>query len=119
MSNDRLYNRIYALVSQVQSGYVTTYGEIARLSGCNARTVGFAMAALPAGSEVPWQRVINSQGRVSARANGDGMHVQQVMLEAEGVCFDNRQRVDLDEYSWQFPERSYPLLKLLKIRSTL
>jgi methylated-DNA-protein-cysteine methyltransferase-like protein len=102
MSEDRLYGRIYALVLQVPEGYVTTYGELARQVGCTARTVGFAMAALPAGHDVPWQRVINSQGRVSPRADGDGSLVQQLLLESEGICFDGRQRVPLGRYLWSF-----------------
>ncbi len=99
---NRLYERIYNLVRQVPEGYVTTYGELARQVGCTARTVGFAMAALPAGHNVPWQRVINSLGRVSPRADGDGSLVQRLLLETEGVRFDNRQRVALDRYLWSF-----------------
>ena len=84
-------------------GHVTTYGAVARQVGCSARTVGFAMAALPPGHDVPWQRVINSQGRVSQRSDGDGSHLQQLLLEAEGVYFNDRQRVDLERYAWCFP----------------
>lgn len=102
MLNERLYPRIYALVSQVPPGFVTTYGELSRQIGCTARTVGFAMAALPVGHDVPWQRVINSGGRVSPRADGDGSAIQQLLLEAEGVRFDERQQVDLARYGWRF-----------------
>lgn len=98
-----LYPRIYTLVRQVPYGRVTTYGAIARLVGCTARTVGFAMAALPAGHSVPWQRVINSQGRVSPRRDGDGNLVQRLLLEAEGVRFDASGKVDLKVYGWPFP----------------
>ena len=93
-----LYSRIYDLVRQVPPGRVTTYGRIARQVGCTARTVGFAMAALPAGHDVPWQRVINSQGKVSQRRNGDGPLIQRLVLEAEGVHFDAQGRVDLVLY---------------------
>jgi methylated-DNA-protein-cysteine methyltransferase-like protein len=93
-----LYSRIYALVSLIPPGRVTTYGRIARQAGCTARTVGFAMAALPVGHDVPWQRVINSQGKVSPRRNGDGDLIQRLLLEAEGVRFDARGRVDLVRY---------------------
>jgi len=99
-----LYPRIYALVRQVPAGRVTTYGRLAGLVGTTARTVGFAMAALPAGHDVPWQRVINSQGKVSPRADGDGKLIQRLLLEAEGVRFDDRERVDLAEYGWEFPD---------------
>jgi len=100
-----LYPRIYALVRQVPAGRVTTYGRLAGLVGTTARTVGFAMAALPAGHDVPWQRVINSQGKVSPRADGDGKLIQRLLLEAEGVRFDDRERVDLAEFGWEFPDR--------------
>ncbi|MGW8312262.1 MAG: MGMT family protein [Desulfuromonadales bacterium] len=104
MPDDRLYNRIYTLIRQVPRGHVTTYGEISRLAGCTARTVGFALAALPDNHDVPWQRVINSQGRVSARAGGDGSLVQRLLLEKEGVRFDDRQQVDLQRYGWRFQD---------------
>ena len=96
-----LYSRIYDLVRRIPPGRVTTYGRIAREVGCTARTVGFAMAALPAGHDVPWQRVINSQGKVSPRSNGDGDLIQRLLLEAEGVQFDARGRVDLIRYGWE------------------
>ena len=95
-----LYNSIYALVRQIPPGRIITYGGIARHLGCTARTVGFAMAALPSGHDVPWQRVINSQGRVSSRTNGDGDFVQRLLLEAEGVRFDSIGRVDLGQFGW-------------------
>jgi methylated-DNA-protein-cysteine methyltransferase related protein len=104
MSQTPLYERIYALVRQVPAGYVTTYGQIARLLGCSARTVGFAMAALSAQTDVPWQRVINSQGRVSVRADGERHHLQQLLLEQEGVVFDSSLQVDLDRCRWRFAE---------------
>jgi len=99
---ENLYSRIYTLVRQVPAGHVTTYADVGRQVGCTARTVGFAMSALPKGHDVPWQRVINSQGRVSSRTDGDGSAIQRLLLEAEGVMFDAQQRVDLATYRWQF-----------------
>lgn len=97
-----LYQSIYSLARQVPPGYVTTYGQIARLIGCTARTVGFAMAALPAGNNVPWQRVINSQGKVSPRTDGEGNVLQRDLLEVEGIQFDQKGRVNLDKHGWIF-----------------
>lgn len=104
MPDKTLYARIYALVRQIPPGSVTTYGELARQVGCSARIVGFAMAALPAGHDLPWQRVINSQGQVSPRIDGDGHQIQRGLLEAEGVCFDAQQRVDLEKFGWHFAD---------------
>ena len=99
-----LYVRIYALVCQVPSGRVVTYGQIGRLAGCAARTVGFSMAALPGDSEVPWHRVVNSRGQISPRSSGEGAWVQKLLLAKEGVAIDDRQRLDLDEYRWSFSD---------------
>lgn len=79
-----------------------TYGQIAKiLGGCTARMVGYAMAATPEGSDIPWQRVINHEGKISVRQDGDACPLQQQLLEAEGVHFDHKQRVNLKEFRWE------------------
>ncbi len=96
------HERIYVVVKRIPKGKVATYGQIARITGrCTARMVGYAMAALPEGSRVPWQRVINSQGMISARSHSDGDVRQRVLLEKEGVKFDEKGRVDLKVFQWQ------------------
>ncbi|MCF6258271.1 MAG: MGMT family protein [Gammaproteobacteria bacterium] len=97
-----IYQRIYLLVRQIPAGYVTTYGQLGRLVGCSARTVGFALAALPPGNDTPWQRVINSKGQVSTRTDGEGNILQYDLLVAEGLHFDAGQRLDLQRYQWNF-----------------
>jgi methylated-DNA-protein-cysteine methyltransferase-like protein len=93
MNDVSLYQRIYALVKQIPLGEVVSYGTLARMVGTTPRVVGFALAALPEQSDVPWQRVINSQGRVSARKDSDRAILQRALLEAEGVCFNASGRV--------------------------
>jgi methylated-DNA-protein-cysteine methyltransferase related protein len=94
--------QIYAVVKRIPKGKVATYGQISRMVGrCTARMVGYAMAAVPEGSRVPWQRVINSQGMISARTNSDGDVRQRVILEKEGVTFDANGKVDLMLFQWQ------------------
>ncbi len=93
------YARFYDVVRRVPLGRVTTYGSVAREAGLpgRARQVGYAMAALPDDHDVPWHR----RGEVSARAGGPPFEqIQRAMLESEGVTFDARGRVDLDEYGW-------------------
>jgi methylated-DNA-protein-cysteine methyltransferase-like protein len=63
--------------------------------------VGYAMAALPAGLDVPWQRVINSRGEISPRRSGSGHQEQRRLLEVEGIVFDERGKVNLEEFGWQ------------------
>lgn len=111
-SPSALYRNIYASVRLVPPGFVTTYGRIAQLSGCSARTVGFALAALPRGSDVPWQRVINRLGAVSPRTDGEGNILQRTLLETEGLAFDAAQRIDLARYGWGFPQEVDALSRL-------
>lgn len=56
-----------------------------------------------ADSDVPWQRVINRRGEISLHGAGIGSAVQRQLLEAEGVSFDGRGRIDLAEFSWDGP----------------
>lgn len=93
MTSSPLYQHIYALVKQVPLGQVTTYGRVAQRVGTTPRVVGFALSALPEQTDVPWQRVINSQGRVSARGDSERADLQRELLAAEGVGFDLSGRV--------------------------
>jgi len=94
------YERIYRAVRRVPEGRVATYGEIARRAGLpgRARQVGYALHALPGGSDVPWQRVVNARGEVSARAAPEADRLQRALLESEGIVFDPRGRVDLARF---------------------
>ena len=98
--------RVYAWIRRIPRGKVATYGQIAALAGAprNARRVGQALGSAP--GDLPWQRVINAQGRVSARAprpdRGLGAREaeQERLLKAEGVAFV-RGRTDLARYRWR------------------
>ncbi|MCA9983715.1 MAG: MGMT family protein [Anaerolineales bacterium] len=103
------YEQVWQLVRQVPAGLVVTYGQVAQLIGpppavdpaeykaFGPRWVGSAMAACP--PDVPWQRVINSQGKISDRA---GAVQQRQLLEAEGITFVN-EKIDLKRYQWLGP----------------
>lgn len=106
-SRSSAYQRIYAVVRRIPRGRVATYGQVAALAGLpgHARQVGYALHALEDGSGLPWQRVINSRGEVSPRADPFFEPLQRALLEAEGVVFDSRGRVDLRRYRWE-PRRA-------------
>jgi methylated-DNA-protein-cysteine methyltransferase related protein len=97
------YERVYALVRQIPPGNVVTYGQVAALLGTPraARAVGYALRFLPAGTDVPWHRVINHRGQISYRTPIESPLVQRLLLEEEGVVFDAEGRVDLSIYRWQ------------------
>ena len=96
-----VYDKIYGWVKRIPDGKVATYGQIAELTGkCSARQVGYAMAALPHDTRVPWHRVINSQGRISLRSGSEGHQLQRILLEAEGIVFSQDGEIDLAKYRW-------------------
>lgn len=81
---------------------MATYGQIASLAGLagHARQVGYALHALPEQTVVPWHRVVNAAGRISARATPGGELVQRLLLEREGIRLDARGRVALRQVRW-------------------
>jgi methylated-DNA-protein-cysteine methyltransferase-like protein len=60
------------------------------------------MSALDAGSRIPWHRVVNAQGRISARKGArDGAVLQRLRLAREGVRFDRRGAIPLTTLRWR------------------
>lgn len=107
----RTYSRIVAIVAQIPPGHVATYGQIAAIVGnCTPRMVGYAMASLPAGSEIPWHRVVNAQGGISPRGDHDGGAMEQAQrLVAEGIRFTDAGRIRLRDYGWTGPDMEWLL----------
>ena len=100
--NDQQYRqRVDEIVNEIPAGRVMTYGQIAEIlgAGYTPRTVGFVMHAADT-ENVPWQRVINSQGACSTGKMTLPVNLQQQILEAEGVKFDAKSRCDLKIYQW-------------------
>lgn len=107
--DERSYReKVYEIVRQIPVGRVMTYGQIADLlgEGYTARTVGYVMHAADT-ENVPWQRVINSQGGCSTGKLTIPVNIQQQILESEGVRFNEKGRCRLEEYRW-FPEGFEP-----------
>lgn len=109
-NRDEFNRTVWDIARLIPTGRVATYGQIALLipvpedqKAWRARWVGQAMAACP--RDVPWQRVINSQGKISPR--GPGSDRQRALLEGEGVSFDARGRVDLARFSWAGPDQDW------------
>lgn len=118
LPSDRIayFELVWKFVRQIPPGKVSTYGRVAAYipppKGMSirayevrgARMVGGAMAACP--ENVPWQRVINSQGKVSLREGGGG-EAQRELLMSEGVVFDSKDRIDLKVYLWDGPTEEW------------
>ncbi len=94
--------RIWQVVAMIPRGRVATYGDVARQAGIPgaARRVGRALGSLPAGTRIPWHRVVNASGRLSLPGGSDGHRVQRERLEGEGLVFRG-ERLDLRTCRWQ------------------
>ncbi|MDI7185263.1 MGMT family protein [Leptospira santarosai] len=112
------FKEVYALVKKVPKGKVTSYGRIAALLGNPraARAVGYALNALSKGQEqkIPWQRVINSQGKISFRGDTGRSILQKKMLEDEGIKFDSTESIDWKVFGWPDTISNKPIRKKRK-----
>jgi len=105
--------RIRAVVDSIPRGCVATYGLVAREAGLprRARLVGRVLAELPAGSRIPWHRVVNASGATSTDRLPDmPPGLQRALLEAEGVAFRRNGTIELEQYRWlpNTPRRPRP-----------
>jgi methylated-DNA-protein-cysteine methyltransferase related protein len=103
------FDAVHALVRKIPVGEVASYGMIASLiPGATARIAGYAMAATPEGEAIPWWRVINSAGKISARKGNDASaNRQQKRLEAEGIQFSKAGKVRWRDCRWQGPPEAW------------
>jgi methylated-DNA-protein-cysteine methyltransferase related protein len=93
--------KVYDLVRQIPKGRVMTYGQIAEIlgEGYTARTVGYVMHGADS-ENVPWQRVINAQGKCSTGKMTLPVNLQQSILESEGIKFNASGKCDLSAVLW-------------------
>lgn len=96
------YERVVRLIRSIPEGRVATYGQIADYAGNPraAREVAYILHSSSDKEDLPWQRVINSKGRISMKP-GRGYEMQKKMLEDEGVEFEEGDHVDLERFLWQ------------------
>jgi methylated-DNA-protein-cysteine methyltransferase-like protein len=112
---EQFFALVWEIVEQIPPGSVSTYGQIASMippppgveppqyARLGALWVGKAMNAVPNDSAIPWQRVINSQGKISLPAGSSAAEKQRGLLEMEGVGFDDQGRVSLSVVGWDGP----------------
>lgn len=94
---------IYDMVKRIPEGKVATYGQIAKLIGYpnHSRYIGRALSQLENNSNVPWHRVVNAKGMISPRGFDGCDDYQKILLEEEGVIFNDNNCISLKEYQWK------------------
>lgn len=98
---------VLELVQQIPRGEVASYGMIASLlEGVTARMVGHALngASSTDGPQVPWQRVINASGQVSAH---EGSLLQRELLAEEGIAMTDKGRIRWRGVRWSGPNAEW------------
>ncbi|HKJ63948.1 MAG TPA: MGMT family protein, partial [Desulfopila sp.] len=88
------------------AGKICTYGIIAARAGnpSGARQVARVLHSCSGKYRLPWHRVVNREGKISLSDNA-GYGRQKILLEGEGVVFDDCDRIDMDKYLW-WPDSS-------------
>ncbi|WP_241242248.1 MGMT family protein [Thalassotalea sp. G2M2-11] len=100
------YVKIWRAVQKIPLGKVVSYGQIADLAGLpgRARLISKALRQAPKtgwqGQQIPWYRVVNSQGKISFPVGSDGFNRQKQLLQDEQVVVIGN-KIRLSEYQWQ------------------
>lgn len=95
--------RVRVVVAFIPEGRLSTYGQVADWIGAYgcARQVGWALRRLCLPSRIPWQRVVNAQGRISMSLSREGSDwMQRELLIAEGIPVDQEGCLPLKRFLW-------------------
>jgi methylated-DNA-protein-cysteine methyltransferase-like protein len=95
--------KVLALVKQIPMGKVASYGQIAALAGKpgGARGVGWILNSCAKAYGLPWQRVINSKGKISFDSRTKEFHEQRRLLLKEKIHFSADDTIPFDLYGWK------------------
>ena len=101
--HDDFAHQVYAIIAVIPEGRVTTYGAVARLAGVPTyvRQVCAVLRNVPSDSILPCHRIINGQGRISVSGESYARH--KATLLAEGIIFDEKDRIDFKVFGWNYP----------------
>jgi len=96
------YAAILRTIAAIPRGRVASYGEIAVRAGLlrRARLVGRVLSPAGPAANLPWQRVLRSDGRIAFPPGSRGHREQRQRLLSEGVVVV-KGRVDLKRFGWQ------------------
>ena len=101
--NDSFFEKVYAIVREIPSGKVTTYGHIARKLGApkSARMVGWAMNASHTMEDIPAHRVVNRNGLLTGKSHFEHPNLMQQLLENEGIEVKENHVQDFEGKLWE------------------
>jgi methylated-DNA-protein-cysteine methyltransferase-like protein len=94
---------VVSLVKRIPPGKVATYGQIAALAGKPhaARGIAWILHTFGESHKLPWQRVINTHGRISFRRGSPQYRLQKKLLLSEKIRFDRDDAIVMEIYQWK------------------
>jgi len=94
---------VLEIIKEIPKGKVMTYGQVAAWADSprSARQVARILHGMSEAHNLPWQRVINKQGKISL--TGIAGATQRALLEREGIVF-KKGKIDLSIYQWKITE---------------
>ncbi|PAB59992.1 MGMT family protein [Anaeromicrobium sediminis] len=92
--------KVIEVIKNIPRGKVMTYGQIAAIGGNprSARQVSRILHSMSRKHDLPWHRVINSQGKISLK--DEGYMLQRTLLEEEGIIFESNGSINLKSYQY-------------------
>lgn len=92
---------IINIIKSIPAGRVMTYGKVATLAGNpkGARQVSWVLKTQTAKHHLPWHRIIGKDGKIKIK-DYESSFIQRSLLEAEGIKFDLKGKIDLNTYEW-------------------
>ncbi|MFP3357140.1 MGMT family protein [Planococcus citreus] len=92
------------VMKSIPKGKVMSYGQVARTAGSprSARQVARILHSMSETQDIPWHRIVNAKGEIAIK-DGEGRFTQKLLLEEEGLCFEEEGKVALSRYQ-HFPE---------------
>ncbi len=95
---------VLAIIAKIPKGKVMSYGQIAAYAGSPraARQVGGILRASDESYNLPWWRVLNTQGHISIKGNWYATpEMQKTLLEKEGIDVGNDFKIDIEKYRYR------------------
>lgn len=97
--------KVTSVIKKIPAGQVCSYGTVAALASSPraALAVGRILRNSSESQQLPWQRVLNSKGRISIVNMNYPAELQAELLRQEGVKVEKRGTdywVDLKKFGW-------------------
>jgi deoxyribonuclease V len=109
-----LWEETNDVVRQVPKGRVTTYGRVAQALGdrSSSKFVWHALSPPEGTADVPWHRVVRSDGRLTGAKSNQTLEEKTALLEEEGISVSSGQVEGFPGLLYNDFESSFPLKSL-------